>query len=173
MSNIKELIDKFFDGTTTIEEEQELRRILCEEELPAEIEEQKPMLLAMLPTECEIPEGLEARISALIDNLAKQESTTLRDTKEAPGDNGKIRKIPLLARYAAIAAAAIALVFLLHPQEQRPQDTFSTPEEAARHINETFAHLAMVINSGQERSINTASHLQNVGTTIKNNLLSN
>ena len=72
MDNIKELINKFYDGTTTIEEEYELRRILCEEELPAEIEREKALLLAMLPGECEIPEGLEARLETLIDNFAEK-----------------------------------------------------------------------------------------------------
>ena len=173
MDNIKELINRFFDGATTIEEELELRRILCEEELPADIEKEKPLLLAMLPKECNTPEGLEARLNALIDKLADEKKETLpandTDTKGYPK---KASKIPLqaLAGSLVATAAAIVLIFLIHPHEQRPQDTFSTPEEAAIHINEAFAHLAMVANSGREGCINTATQLQNVGVTAKNSL---
>ncbi len=168
MSNIKELIEKFFDGTTTVEEELEMRRILCQEELPAHIEEQKALLLAMLPTESEVPAGLEARLEALIDNLAQEEQTLPCHPKEVAERSLRSTRALLFARCATLAAAAIvALVCLLHPIKERPRDTFSTPEEAAKHINETFAHLAMVVNSGQKNCINTATHLQSIGNTTR------
>ena len=172
MDNIKELINKFYDGTTTIEEEYELRRILCEEELPAEIEREKALLLAMLPGECEIPEGLEARLETLIDNFAEKKGAPSTNTTTPMGQRRRILKIPQRPLWGSLAAAAatVVLIFMLHNREQRPQDTFSTPEEAAIHINATFAHLAMVMNSGRENSINTAAQLQSIGATAKNQL---
>ena len=172
MDNIKELINKFYDGATTVEEEQELRRILCEEKLPADIEQEKALLLAMLPNECEIPEGLEARLENLIENLAEKKDSPRANTKTAMGHLRRMVKIPQRPLWGslAVAAATVALIFMLHNREQRPQDTFSTPEEAAIHINATFAHLAMVMNSGRENCINTATQLQCISTTAKNQL---
>ena len=163
MDNMRDLIERFFDGATSIEEEYRLRRILEEENLPADIEREKNMLLAMLPVPCEIPAGMEARLNNLIDSLAANE-----EAKKAPHPTKKPSKARRIIIYTLATAAAIALTFALHPEEQRPKDTFTSPEEAAIYINDTFNHLSMVVNSSRENCINTVAHLQNVGSTAKN-----
>jgi hypothetical protein len=124
-----------------------------------------------LPTESEVPAGFEARLEAFIDNLAQEAHTPPCQPKQVAGHSRKRTKVSLFTRCATLAAAAaVALVCLLHPIKERPRDTFSTPEEAAKHINETFAHLAMVVNSGQRNCISTATHLQSVGSTTRNSI---
>lgn len=163
MDNIKEIIDRFFNGATSIEEEYELRRRLCEEQLPADVAHEKELLLAMLPTPCEVPQGMESRLNNLIDTLAAN-----KEAKAMPHPMKKSSKARRIIICTLATAAAIALTFALYPERQRPKDTFTSPEEAAIYINETFNHLSMVVNSSRNNCINAAAHLQNVGTTARN-----
>ena len=154
----KELIEKFYDGSTTIAEENELRRKLCNEPLPADIEREKELLLAMLPAPEAAPTYLAERLSQLIDTAYEQEQKSKRAR---------------LHRYtwcSSVAAAAVLLLCLFVPTTQQPRDTFNTPEEAAVHINEAFAHLANVIGRGAESQREVTSHLSIIGTTTGNSI---
>lgn len=103
----KVLKEKFFLGTSTREEEEELCRYLMGDDLPAEALEDKELLLAMLqPAEFDCSEAME-EVSAMIDGLAAQDVATSR-------------KRPLLRvvryLYPAVAVAAVlALFFMVVP----------------------------------------------------------
>lgn len=117
----KVLKEKFFSGTTTREEEDALRRYLKGDNLPQEAAEDKEMLLAMLqPAEYDCREAMNG-ISAMIDRLAAQESVDVRE-RSVP------RRVVLRYLYTAVAvAAAVLLIFMLHPHSvnsaQQPGDT--------------------------------------------------
>lgn len=102
------LIENFFHGTTSHDEEDMLRRYLKEENLPADILEQKEMLLAMLqPSEYECSEAMD-EISAMIDRLAVQEVE-----KRAVVATHKPATRMVLMRYVYSAMAVVALIALL------------------------------------------------------------
>lgn len=155
--DIKNLISKFYDGTATLDEERELRRRLLCETLTPEVAREKELLLAMLPAPCELPEGLEGRIEALIDAAAKDEARARR------------RKICAICAYAAAAAVA-ALVALVPRGDNRPQDTFTNPDEAAIYVNDAFAHITMAFNCGVQDRENAAAQLNNVGAVVSNHI---
>lgn len=117
----KFLKEKFFLGETTRDEEDELRRYLMGENLPADALEDRELMLAMLqPVEYDCSEAMNG-ISAMIDNLAAQESVDVRE-KSVP------RRVVLRYLYTAVAvAAAVLLVFILSPystsEVQQPGDT--------------------------------------------------
>lgn len=110
----KELIDKYFSGTTSREEEDVLCRYLMRDDLPAEIIEQKELLLAMLqPAEIDCTEAM-AEVSAMIETLAAKESAAV--VHSTPRRRVVLRYIsPVLA-----VAAALALLFLVVPSPDKP-----------------------------------------------------
>ena len=154
----KELIEKFYDGCTTAAEENELRHRLCNEPLPADIEREKELLLAMLPTPEAAPEYLAERLSQLIDVASERE------------EKSKRKRVRLYTWSSRVAAAAVLLLCLFAPTTQQPRDTFSTPEEAAVHINEAFAHLASVIGRGSESQREVTGHLNIIGAATGNSI---
>ena len=91
-----------------------------------------------------IPEGLEERLSAKIDEWEREEKKTTR-------------RIPLasILRYTA-AAACVALVFgvgyhLLHQDEYTnlaEQDTYQDPVQAQQEAERALNMLAMNLNKG-------------------------
>lgn len=103
----KVLKEKFFLGTSTREEEEELRRYLMGDDLPAEALEDKELLLAMLqPAEFDCSEAME-EVSAMIDGLAAQETATFQK-----------RPLRRVVRYfypAVAVAAVLALFFMVVP----------------------------------------------------------
>ncbi len=103
----KVLKEKFFLGTSTREEEEELRRYLMGDDLPAEAFEDKELLLAMLqPAEFDCSEAME-EVSAMIDGLAAQEAAT---SQKRP-----LRRVVRYIYPAVAVAAVLALFFMVVP----------------------------------------------------------
>ena len=167
------LKEKFFKGESTIEEEIELRRMIEEDsDLPHAILADKELLLSLLPHSSKTPAGLGYKLSHMIDlaagNAAQQSGTKARvvaGPKRAP------ITIPKYIWHAILSAAAvIAIACLLRPGDKEPKDTFSTPEEAAIHIDETLTLFAMAFNSGIENEREVATQLSSIQATINDNI---
>lgn len=103
----KVLKEKFFLGTSTREEEEELRRYLMGDDLPAEALEDKELLLAMLqPAEFDCSEAMK-EVSAMIDGLAAQETATFQKRP--------LRRVVRYLYPAVAVAAVLALFFMVVP----------------------------------------------------------
>lgn len=103
----KVLKEKFFLGTSTREEEEELRRYLMGDDLPAEALEDKELLLAMLqPAEFDCSEAMEG-VSAMIDGLAAQDVAT--------SPKRLLRRVVRYLYPAVAVAAVLALFFMVVP----------------------------------------------------------
>lgn len=99
------LKDKFFLGTSTREEEDELRRYLLSDSLSAGAQEEKELLLAMLqPSDYGCDEEMK-EVAALIDRFAEEESA-----KALHGSTA--RRIVLRYVFPAIAVAAVLALLL-------------------------------------------------------------
>ena len=102
------LIDKFFSGTTSREEEDMLRRYLNGENLPADILKEKELLLAMLqPVEYDCTEEM-AEVAAMIDSLAAAEANAGAQSQKRPA-----RTVFLRTLSATVAAAAVLALMLV------------------------------------------------------------
>ena len=102
----KVLIDKYFLGMTSCEEETELRRCLMQDNLPADMLQERDCLLAMLnPVEYECSEAMDA-VSAMIDNFAAKETATMQQRKVS-------RRVVLRRLGSVVAVAAATLLFFL------------------------------------------------------------
>lgn len=167
--DIKRLKERFFNGETTIEEEYELRRWLQEENSESGHNAERGLLLALLPQESETPAGLEERLSQLIDRVAESEKQAMEpSSKRRSGTKRKIFTIPKIVAYTA--AAAITLVCLMNTDQTKPRETFSDPEVAAVHIDETLALFAQALNCGIEKEKETATQIGSLQAAIGNKI---
>ena len=103
-----------------------------------------------------IPEGLEERLSAKIDEWEQEERITGTDLRDPISKgNGIIRTVPVILRYTAVAAS-IALVFgvgLHYFQQEEPinyaeQDTYQDPVLAQQEAERALNLLAANLNKG-------------------------
>ena len=102
----KALIDKYFLGMTSCEEETDLRRCLMQDNLPADMLQERDCLLAMLQAaEYDCKEAMGA-VSAMIDNFAAKETATMQQRKVS-------RRVVLHGLCSIVAVAAAALLFFL------------------------------------------------------------
>ena len=123
--NIEELLDKYFEATTTVAEEETLRHYFSNESVAAHLEQYAPMFQYL--------------------SNAKEE----RFTKQVPI---KTRKRKNLFRWASIAAVAVLLFGIYFNRPLAPEDPFKdyTQEEIAA-AQKAFSLLAVNFNKGRDQ----------------------
>ena len=140
---MKILIDAFYEGKTTLEEEQELYRYFLREDIPLEFEGERQIFLEMYgegSDEIELPEGFSLRLENLIDDLGQKEKSK--------------KKITLHRRLTGIAASLALLVSIglyTHSQHNNSTlfvDTFNNPEEAYIEAQQTLELMSLKMNQG-------------------------
>ena len=161
---LKLMIEQFFDAVLTAEEERELCRYLRENDVPAELQRDKEMILAFCreSEEVELPDGAAMRLEAMIDGLAEKETPKARDEKSDTKTGKRITVIPRIMRYSA--AAAVVIACLLTAEQWFPvttqqgnetlafdteSDTFDNPEDAMRCLKAAFNDIGLAVNSTQ------------------------
>lgn len=150
--DIDKLLARFYAGKTSEAEEQALKCYFAREDIPPHLHAEQAMFrqLADVPIPS-LPDGLEDKLSALIDRLDEA------DTR--PGN----RRRPMLhlRRIISIAAMLCLLagtgLYFLSPTSPSPtpQDTCATPEEAYREAQKALSLLVC----GLERSRQEVEHV--------------
>jgi len=116
------LLDKYYNGETTLEEEKELKQLLAEEEQGIS----EADIFAFYQNEATLPEGLEEDLFAGIQEKTKHKKT--------------IR----MRFYSAVSAAAVLLIILsvyldFRGKERRQmEDNFFVMEQALFQISESL-----------------------------------
>lgn len=161
---LRMMIEQFFDAVLTAEEERELCRYLRENDVPAELQADKEMILAFCreDEEVELPDGAAMRLEAMIDAIAEKSTPATRDEKNVTETRKRIIAIPRIMRYSAAAAAVIACLltaeYWLPATTQRSseavafdteRDTFDNPEDAMRCLEAAFNDISLAVNSTQ------------------------
>ena len=161
---LRMMIEQFFDAVLTAEEERELCRHLRENDVPAELQANKEMILAFCreSEEAELPDGATLRLEAMIDGLAEKSTPMARDEKSVTKTGKRIIVIPHIIRYSAAAAVVIACLFTTEywfpvttSRNSETQaldtesDTFDNPEDAMRCLEAAFNDISLAVNSTQ------------------------
>ena len=131
------LIEQFFDGTLTVEEEQALCTFLRENEVPASMQRDKEAVLAMCANvfDNSLPAGAQQRLEAMLDELDSNTSAACTEERLPVAPVQRVRKIHVLVRRVAAVAAALVAVFLVvrhntHNTSDwvaQERDTYSSP----------------------------------------------
>ena len=126
--DIKNLLNRFYLGETSPEEEKQLADFLLQEDIPSEFLSDRKLFLALHGHSVEVPYASSEKIESLIDSF-----------KDEGLSNKKVK--PLLhVRYWAIGvAASLALIFGVSQFQKSRQtspvaftDTYKNPDDAYR-----------------------------------------
>lgn len=126
IEKIYKLLDRFYKGETSLDEEKLLSEFFRQEVVPTSLEEDRRVFLSFYDQNVPIPSDLEQRISALIDSFDED--------RKMKSERPKIRQwlFPLLA-----VASSVLLVFGIRffVQSDKPQpvlmaDTYQNPNDA-------------------------------------------
>ncbi|MBP1616587.1 MAG: hypothetical protein H6Q14_414 [Bacteroidetes bacterium] len=117
VTEIKEMLDAFYKGDASKEEESQLLAYFSKDNLPEEMQGEKEIFQMLFEQETfPIPEGVESRLSSLIDKLEKNES------KKASARNFNKKK-KLWFEIGGIAASVCLLIsvglFVLNQSNER------------------------------------------------------
>lgn len=151
----KVLIDRYFSGMTSCEEEVELRRCLMHDDLTADMSLERECLLAMLqPTEYDCSEEMSA-VSAMIDNLAVVETVTIMQQPVQ-----QRRFLRYLAPVMAVAVAVLLLFFFFPYSIETVMDNEAIV--AATGVDENSVFECIVIENSPAKIIAQSSAVDDV-----------
>ena len=174
---LKDWMERFFDAELTMDEERELYRYLCANEVSAELRKDREVILALCSTaeeDIELPKGAVERLEAMLDGLEKMR------THLNPPCEGGLKKVrprytlphregwggSFLLR-AACAAAVVAIVFLAIPYgdnnhtdeatvlamvDDVDKDTFDNPEEAMQCLIAAYGDMMLAVNTARDNT---------------------
>ncbi len=148
MNRITQLIDKYFQGETTLEEEKELRQFFLQKDVPMQFQKYRP-LFALLEKE---------RASGLNNDFDEQFFQKMQTTPKKP----RIRSLSYRWIGAVAASAILALsLWWLYPQvetnatdsainweQYEPDD----PKEAFRITKSALLRVSIELNIGAEKA---------------------
>ncbi len=183
---LRNMIEGFFNAELTVEEEQELYRYLCENDVPASLYKDKEAIIALCgdDIDVELPLGAEARLEAVIDSL------DVGETQHVPGtvvvENGK-RRLLKIPRYVWSGVAAVALLvigFSFYEDNQplmmdngqpapvivevKEVDTFDNPEDAMECFKGALGNVMFAVNATHKNSRKMENNLNKAVAPYKN-----
>ena len=188
---LKEMMVRFFDAELTAEEERELCCWLRENDVPAELREDKEAIMALCgePIVAVLPEGAAQRLEAMLDGLEEAKEYLSADDQAYSGRKRRVLRIPRVIT-RAVAAAVVFLVYIAFldkdvtegsgamlpaatppPQENMlddtEEDTFDNPEDAIRCFRNAYGNVMLAINTAQDNTKEIESRLEEAFTPYK------
>lgn len=137
LDEIEQLLDKFYDGTTTPEEEQQLWHYFKNESVPPHLEADAELLRRLnRPSRVSVPASLEGKLVRLIDGNSSRPSLFIGFR---------------IGAFAAGIALLLGLSFWFS-EPATPTvhyvDTYSSPEEAYDEAQRVLALVSGKLNEG-------------------------
>lgn len=168
------MIEKFFDGKTTIEEEHNLQQYLCTHAVPADLQRDKELILSLMntPVDAQPREEFVGYMKEMIECISADDE--YHATVSVVGKKRRVLGRFMWFRYILYAAAAVAVAFIMKWQftPASAPDENLTSEEIAAQIKMSFGHAAFILHSGVKCSEETFAQLNDIGcaTMSVNNL---
>ena len=160
--NIELLIKKFYEGTSTQEEENLLTEYFLNEENVDERWKKEQQLFRLLHDgQINVPENVSKRLEESIMQMgASPKSMPLR------------RKwYYWISGAAAVALLCIGFYFTTRePSPQKMADTFDNPEEAALMAEQTLVYMSTQLNKGLNKVIDAGQEFDKVNQLLNKHL---
>ena len=143
--NIRQLLDRYYDGQTSEREEQELKDYFLQDDVPPQWATDQRLFRQLYGADMPTIDGLEQRLSRQIDGWNRVEKTAGRHA----------RTVGL--RWITGIAASLLLLFaigLLADRQQKQaqyaaqQDTFDDPRDAYAETQKALMMFSKSINKG-------------------------
>jgi hypothetical protein len=152
-NQIKQLLTRYFDGETTLEEEKMLREYFTGEgEIPADLVSSGQLFMLLRTAAGDKPDAreLESRLSALIDD----QTVAMHP----------VSKQRMLYRFLAAASVVLLIgvsgIFIYRSQNTVPRDTFADPVAAYSEAQRTLLYISEKMNQGMK----PLSHITAINT---------
>ena len=183
---LKDRIERFFNAELTLNEERELYRYLCENEVPTELRKDKEAIIALcgnIDEEVSLPEGAIQRLETMLDGLEEMQTRLIpHKEEESKGTNPRYTLPPrkgwssFLLRAACVAGVAVALFLALPDSKDEPtlaevyeeEDTFATPEEAMQCFMAAYNDIMFAMNTARDNTREVHQALEQSVTTSLN-----
>ena len=151
-----ELLEKYWDAETSLEDEKQLKELIKAEQDSEELEEVKALFDHFeSESEQELDESFDDSILQMITEEKETKVVSLQD---------------YFKRYASIAAAVVLIFvsgYMVMEQQNQytSEDTFDTPEEAYAELKKQLLMVSNYMNKGNE-TINELASLGKAGTGL-------
>lgn len=183
---LRDRIERFFNAELTLDEERELYRYLCENEVPTELRKDKEAIIALcggIDKEVKLPEGATQRLETMLDGLEEMQTRLIpHNEEESKGTNPRYTLPPrkgwssFLLRAACVAGVAVALFLALPDSKDEPtlaevyeeEDTFATPEEAMQCFMAAYNDIMFAMNTARDNTREVHQALEQSVTTSLN-----
>ena len=183
---LRDRIERFFNAELTLDEERELYRYLCENEVPTELRKDKEAIIALcggIDKEVKLPEGATQRLETMLDGLEEMQTRLIpHNEEESKGTNPRDTLPPrkgwssFLLRAACVAGVAVALFLALPDSKDEPtlaevyeeEDTFATPEEAMQCFMAAYEDVMFAMNTARDNTREVHQALEQSVTTSLN-----
>ena len=183
---LRDRIERFFNAELTLDEERELYRYLCENEVPTELRKDKEAIIALcggIDKEVKLPEGATQRLETMLDGLEEMQTRLIpHNEEESKGTNPRYILPPrkgwgsFLLRAACVAGMAVALFLALPDSKDEPtlaevyeeEDTFATPEEAMQCFMAAYNDIMFAMNTARDNTREVHQALEQSVTTSLN-----
>ena len=152
IKDINKLLDSFYEGQTTQEEEKVLYKFFSEETIPEDMVSEKQIFLKLYSgQQNDVPLHLEKKLNSLIDNLERKEHNKQQTPIVLP-----IRQLSKPWKWAMCIAASILLfisagIFAYFGYNNKTPmlvDTYSNPEDAYLETQKTLLLVSNKLNKG-------------------------
>jgi hypothetical protein len=143
--NIKDLLNRYYNGQTTEAEEEELNKFFLEGDVSEDMEEDRAFFLHLQESRFPLPKGLGNRLSHQIDEWNIIEKNSIH--------HARIISIKWIGGIAAciLLIFSIGLFTFNRTDEQeyaRQQDTYSNPQDAYAETQRALMKFSKSINKG-------------------------
>jgi len=160
--NIEELLNKFYDGTSTQEEELQLTEyFLNEADIDERWKDEQQLFRLLHDKQIQVPEDVSKRLEETIMQM------------DVPPKSLSLRKklYYWISSSAAIILLCIGLFFAIHkPSPPKMVDTFSNPEKAALVAQQTLAYMSTQLNKGLNKVSDAGQEFEKVNQILNKHL---
>lgn len=161
-NNIENLVEKYFDGNTSLEEERQLKKIFQQDQsLPEELQVYQSFFVGLDEAhDIMAPSNLEQNVLEKINK-----------------PSGKVRRLfPMLLKMASVFVIGVSIYFLTQQYQSEGnrevammEDTYDTPEEAFAAYKAAIALTSRKIKKGERKVKNEISYVKVLTRVIKSN----
>jgi len=164
---VKKLLESFYNGYTTIEEEEILMHFFATEDVPEELLPDKEFFIQLIHKEKDenIPVGFENKLDNLIDEWSEKDVIKYNIGKKKSNRTSWIW-------FGGIAASLLLLfsiwTFTDDEQSYRSSrvDTYSNPEDAYKETEKVLLLIAENLNKSLEQVETVQNEMENVDNIL-------
>ncbi|MDU1905553.1 MAG: hypothetical protein E6772_12290 [Dysgonomonas sp.] len=171
---IEKLIEAFYEGNTTPQEEKILYDFFSQKDIPMHLQKEKVFFQELYSIQArEIPVGMEERIETLIERLAEEEQENI---VAIPASGGNMK--PINWRWIGGIAASLFIILSVgiftynqkFHHRNHMVDTFSDPKEAYLETEKALLLVSNKLNKGFDQMGNAQKNIQKTNKIVEKNV---